>query len=187
MARTNSIQQNKIDPTRPFFAAVGGLDIAVGYARTAQERLAKVDFEPKAIADGLQKEALALPGRVEHLVSEYVAELSDVVTETVDDLSQQYVGLAARGRTLVNRVRRQEATQAATAEARKTTTRAKTTATQTKKAASATRSSAKATATRAKNTASTAKSSAKATGTSAKKTASATRKATKAAAAKTGA
>ena len=29
MARTNSIQQNKIDPTRPFFAAVGSVDIAV--------------------------------------------------------------------------------------------------------------------------------------------------------------
>ena len=169
MARTNSTQQNKIDPTRPFFAAVGGVDIAVAYARTglteAQTRLAKVDFEPKALADGFQKEAKAIPSRVEALVNEKVAELS----ETVDDLNKQYVDLAARGRTLVNRIRRQEATQQAKAEARKTTSKAKTTRTQTKKAAN------------------TAKSSAKATGTAAQKTATATTKATQDAAAKTGA
>ena len=162
MARTNSTAQNKIDPTRPFYAAVGGVDVAVAIARTgiaeAQTRLAKVDFEPKALADGFQKEARALPSRVEALVS-----------ETVDDLNKQYVGLAARGRTLVSRIRRQEATQAARSEAKKTTSRAKTATTQTKKAAK------------------TAKSSAKATGTSAKKTASATKRATQDAAAKTGA
>ena len=132
MARTNSTRSNKVDPTRPFFAAVGSVDIAVAYARGAQTRLAKLDFEPKA-------------------------------------LNKQYVELAARGRTLVNRIRRQEATQQATAEAKKTTSKARTATTQTKKAAS------------------TAKSSAKATGNSAKKTASATKKATQGAAAKTGA
>jgi heparin binding hemagglutinin HbhA len=169
MARTNSTRSNKVDPTRAFYAAVGGVHVAVAYARTglteAQTRLAKVDFEPKALADGLQKEAKALPSRVESLVNEYVAELSD----TVDDLNKQYVDLAARGRTLVNRIRRQEATQQATAEARKTTSKARTTTAQTKK------------------TAGTAKSSAKATGTSARKTATATKKAAQGAAAKTGA
>jgi heparin binding hemagglutinin HbhA len=175
MARTNSNTQNKVDPTRPFFAAVGSVDAAVAYARSgfagaqtrfeqAQTRLAKVDLEPRALADGLQKEALALPGRVEALVS----ELNDTVAETVDELNQQYVDLAARGRTLVNRIRRQQATQDLKTEASSTVTRAKTTRTQTKKAAG------------------TAKRSAKATGTTARKTASAAGKATKAAAAKTG-
>lgn len=164
MARTNSIAQNKVDPTRPFFAAIGSVDAAVGYARSglsgaqnrfeqAQSRLAKVDLEPRALADGLQREALALPGRVEALV-----------TDTVE----QYVDLAARGRTLVNRIRRQQATQDLETEAKSTVTRARTTRTQTKKAAS------------------TAKSSAKATGTSARKTATAARKATKASASKVG-
>ncbi len=144
MARTNSRAQNKIDPRRPFYAAVGGVDVAVAYARTglteAQTRLAKVDFEPKALAD---------------------------------DLSQQYVDLAARGRTLVNRIRRQQATQDLKSEAKKTTSRAKTTA--------------RATTAQTKKAASTARSSAKATGTSAKQTATATKKAGQAAAAKTGA
>jgi hypothetical protein len=160
MARTNSIEQNEADPTRPFYAAVGGFDVAIGYARTglteAQTFLSKVT-EPKAIADGVQKEARALPGRVEALVAEYV-----------EDVNQQYVDLAARGRTLVNRIRGQQATKDAKAQARRTTTRAKTTRTQTKKAAG------------------TARSSAKATGTSAKKTASATRKAAQGAVRKTG-
>jgi heparin binding hemagglutinin HbhA len=138
MARTNSITQNRIDPTRPFFAAVGTVDYAVHVARTAQTRL-----RPKALVG--------------------------TVGETVDDLNKQYVDLAARGRTLVNRIRRQEATQQATAEARKTTSKARTTTAQTKK------------------TAGTAKSSAKATGTSARKTATATKKAAQGAAAKTGA
>ena len=181
MATTTS--SNRIDPTRAFYAAVGSVDVAVAFARTglaeaqtrlaeaqtrladAQNRLAAVDFEPKVIVDGLQKEAKALPGRVEAIVNEYVTDLGG----TVEDLNKQYDDLAARGRTLVNRIRRQEATQEVAAQAKRTTSRAKTATTQTRKAAS------------------TAKSSAKATGTSARKTASATKKATRGAAAKTGA
>ena len=158
MARTNSIRQNRIDPTRPFFAAVGGVDVAVSFARTglteaqsrvnaAQTRLAQVDLEPRAI-----------PARVEALV-----------TDTVDDLNQQYVDLAARGRTLVNRIRGQQATQDLKAQAASTSAKVKTTVTQTKKAAG------------------TARTSAKASGTSAKRTATAAKKAAKGAAAKTGA
>jgi heparin binding hemagglutinin HbhA len=181
MARTNSIAQNKVDPTRPFYAAIGSVDAAVAFAR---------DFEPKAV-----------PGRVEELVSDYVSELSETVSGTVDDLNKQYVDLAARGRTLVNRIRRQESTRAARAQASSTVSRAKTTTTQAKHTAdtakdSGTRSaketvstaknSARTTANRTKNAAGTTKSSAKATGTTAKKTASATKKATQDAAAKTG-
>jgi chromosome segregation ATPase len=174
---------NRIDPTRAFYAAVGSVDVAVAFARTglaeaqtrlaeaqtrladAQNRLAAVDLEPKVLVDGLQKEAKALPGRVEALLNEYVTELGG----TVEDLNKQYADLATRGRTLVSRIRRQEATQEVATQAKRTTTRAKTATTQTRKAAS------------------TAKSSAKATGTSARKTASATKKATRGAAAKTGA
>jgi hypothetical protein len=93
-----------------------------------------------------------------------VAELS----ETVDDLNKQYADLAARGRSLVKRIRRQEATQELRSQAGRTSSKAKTTTTQTRKAAG------------------TAKSSAKATGTSARRTASAATKATRTAAAKTG-
>ena len=108
--------------------------------------------------------ANALPARVEARISELVTELSG----TVEDLNKQYVELAVRGKNLVGRIRRQQATQDLKAETKKTTTRAKTTTTQAKKAAS------------------TAKSSAKATGTSAKKTTGAAKKATTDAASKTG-
>ncbi|MGA8209341.1 MAG: hypothetical protein WB441_15745 [Nocardioidaceae bacterium] len=179
MARTNSTAQNKIDPTRPFYAAVGGVDVAVAAARTGwtgatsrlektQTRLTQIDLEPKVFADTLQKEAKALPGKVEARVNSYVNDLTGTVAGTVDELNQQYVDLAARGRTLVNRIRRQESTQEVKTQAKSTVTRAKTAKTQTTRAASA------------------AKSSAKATGTTAKKTATAAKKAAEDAAAKTG-
>jgi heparin binding hemagglutinin HbhA len=178
MARTTSFVQTRIDPTRPFFAAVGSVDAAVAFAR-----------DPKAI-----------PTKTAALVKESVTELSDTVTGTVDEWNQQYVDLAARGRNLVNRIRRQESTQRAKDEAAKTASQAKTTRTQAGRAAdtasdsakTSAKASAKAARTSAKRAASTtaksagpAKSSAKATGTSARKTASATTKAAKDAAAKT--
>ncbi len=178
MAKT--ISTTKANPIRPFYAAVGGVDVAVALARTGltdvQTRLSKVEREPKALVDQgrtvvvtrvdeLRGEAKNLPSRVEAKINELLAELNG----TVDDLNKQYVELALRGQTLVARIRRQQATQDLKAEAKKTTTRAKTTATQ------------------AKKTAGTTKRSAKATGTSAKKTAGAAKKATTDAADKTGA
>jgi hypothetical protein len=179
MAKTKRSQQIKVDPTRPFYAAVGSVDIAVAAARTGlsdvQTRLARVDLEPKILAgqgrtlvltgvDALQKQAKTLPARAEAKLNEYVSDLG----ETVDDLNGQYVDLAARGRKLVARIRRQQSTQELRGEARSTVTKAKTSTTQAKKAAG------------------TAKRSAKATGTSARKTAAAATKATQDAAAKTG-
>jgi len=177
MAQT--IRTTKANPTRPFYAVAGGVDIAVAFARTGlndvQARLAKVDREPRALVvqgattvkgrvDELQKEAKALPARFESRINELIAELNG----TVDDLNKQYVELAVRGKDLVGRIRRQQATQDLKAETKKTTTRAKTTTTQAKKAAN------------------TAKSSAKATGTAAKQAAGAAGKATSDAASKTG-
>jgi heparin binding hemagglutinin HbhA len=177
--KSKQTQQLKVDPTRPFYAAVGSVDIAVAAARTGltdvQSRLSRVDLEPKALAeqgrtlvitrvDALQKQAKTLPARAEAKLTEYVSELG----ETVDDLNVQYADLATRGRQLVNRIRRQQATQELEAESRKTVTKAKTTTTQAKKTAGA------------------AKRSAKATGTSAQKTAAAATKATRDAASKTG-
>jgi heparin binding hemagglutinin HbhA len=177
--KNKQTQQLKVDPTRPFYAAVGSVDIAVAAARTGltdvQSRLSRVDLEPKVLAeqgrtlvitrvDALQKQAKTLPARAEAKFSEYVAELG----ETVEDLNVQYADLATRGRQLVGRIRRQQATQELKAETRKTVSKAKTTTSQTRK------------------TADTAKRSAKATRTSAQKTAASATKATRAAAAKTG-
>jgi hypothetical protein len=171
MARTRT-QSIKVDPTRPLFAAVGTVDYAVHIARTAQTRLAQVDVKPRAIA-----------GTVEAKVS-----------ETVDDLNKQYVDLAARGRSLVGRIRRQKSTQDLKAASSNTTSRAKATRTRAAKTADEANTSAKTATTAAKRSAKatgasakSTKSSAKATGTSAKKTATAAKRATQDAAAKTGA
>jgi heparin binding hemagglutinin HbhA len=166
MAKT--ISTTKANPIRPFYAAVGGVDIAVALARTGlsdvQTRLAKVELEPKALVGQVQAEARTVPARVEARINDLVAELND----TVDDLNKQYVDLALRGKNLVGRIRRQQATQDLKAETRKTATKVKTTRTQAKKATS------------------TVKSSAKATGTATRKTTAAAKKATVAAAEKTG-
>jgi len=173
MAKT--ITTAKANPIRPLYAAVGGVDIAVAKARTGltdvqtrlndvQTRLSKVDVEPKALVgqgrtlvvarvDELQKVANTLPTRLEAKFNKLVAELGG----TVEDINKQYVELAVRGKDLVARIRRQQATQDLTAEVEKTTTQAKTTTTQTKKAASSAKSSAKATGTAAKKTAAAAK------------------------------
>jgi heparin binding hemagglutinin HbhA len=189
----------KIDATRPLFAVVGAGDLAVEFARTyatdVQTRFAKVEIEPKALRDqartvviarvdelakdakeaqaklearvaGLQADAKTLPGKVESFTNETVAELNET-----------YGDLAARGRDLVNRIRKQQATQDAKAAGKSTVAKAKTTKTQATKSATASSTAAKKTAktatATAKKTGATAKSSAKATGTSAAKTASA--------------
>ena len=116
----------KIDATRPFYAVVGAGDLAVEAARTyaldaqvrlaeVQTRLAKADIEPKALrdqartivisrVDELAEEAKELPTKVELYVNEAVAELNET-----------YGDLAARGRDLVARVRRQQSTRDAQA------------------------------------------------------------------------
>jgi heparin binding hemagglutinin HbhA len=180
----------KIDATRPLFAVVGAGDLAVKYARTyandVQTRFAKVDLEPKVLRDQLearvaelQADAKTLPAKVESFTNETVAELNET-----------YGDLAARGRELVNRVRKQQATQDAKAAVKSTVTKAKTTRTQTAKSAKASstalKNAAKTATSTAKKTGSTAKSSAKATGTSATRTASASTKAAGDAASKVG-
>lgn len=201
MAKTTQSKQFKIDATRPFYAVVGAGDLAVEIARTAatdaQTRFAKVDFEPKALRDqaqtqaqalrdqaqtqaqALRDQAQALPAKVESYVTEAVAELN----ETVAELNGSYTELAARGKSLVNRIRKQQATQDAKAAGKTTVAKAKTARTQTTKSAS---QSAATTKTAAKKTAGTAKRNVKSTTTAAKKTASASVEATTDAASKVG-
>lgn len=170
-----------------------------------QKSVADFDFEPKALrdqavvavstrVDALSKDAKARRAAVEARVADLQGEARAFPTKvqtTVNDnvviVSGTYAELAKRGEELVARIRRQEATQAAAADAKTTVSKAKTTQTQ---ATKATKSTAKKTSTAAKRTATKTsaapKSSAKATGTAAKKTAANATKATKAAATKVG-
>lgn len=192
----------KIDATRPFFAVVGAGDLAVeharSYARTyatdVSTRFAKVELEPKALRDqaltvvvsrvdeltkdakkaqakletrvaDLQSDAKALPGKVESFTNETVAELTGA-----------YGDLATRGKDLVKRIRKQQATKDTKADAKATVSKAKAAKTQTAKTAKPA----------VKKTAATAKSATTATSTSATKTASSATEAVTDAAAKIG-
>ena len=187
MARTKQ-NQFKIDATRPFYAVVGATDVAVEFARAAaldvQARFAKTDLE-ETLAE-LQAEAKTLPGKVESYVSDAVADLNEAVAE----LNESYAELAARGKDLVARIRRQQATQDAAAAADTTVAEARTAKTQTAKSVKATtgtaKTAARTTTASARKTAGTSRTSTKATSTSAKKAAVATGRATTAAASKVG-
>ena len=169
MART------KIDPTTPLFAVVGAGDLAVERARTVAAdvqawlgTLQKVDFRAAAVDMQTRLSHELEPG----LVLEQIDELAD------------------RGKSLVDRIRGQQATRTAAQAARTTVAKAKAGRTQTGEAASETASSASSsaqnTAKSARKTASTAKRSAKSTSASARKTASAASKAAGDAASKVG-
>ncbi len=131
----------------------------------------------------LQKDAVELPARVQALVTE-------LVNDNVETAGDAYGDLVVRGEKLVARIRRQQATKDAVAEAKVTVAKAKTTRTQAEKAAkgaaTSARSSAKSTATTAKKKAAPARSSAKATATAARKTAASAAKAVADAAEKVG-
>lgn len=189
-------KQFKLDATTPFYAVVGAGDLAVEFARTAatdvQTRISKVDLTEDAkeaqaklearVAD-FQSDAKKLPAKVESFVNVTVAEAA----ETYDDL-------AARGKDLVNRIRKQQATQDAKTAGKTAVTKVKTAKTQTSKSArssgTAVKNSAKntatTTATAAKETGATTRRNVKATSTSAKKTASAAAQATSDGASKVG-
>lgn len=188
----------KIDATRSFYAVVGAGDLAVEHARfyatDVQTRFAKVELEPKALrdqaltvvvtrVDELTKDAKQAQAKLEARVADLQADakalpakVESFTNETVAELTETYGDLATRGKDLVNRIRKQQATKDAKAAGKTTVAKAKTAKTQTTKAAKAS----------VKKTASTAKTATKATSTSAKKTASATTEAVTDAAEKIG-
>ena len=184
----------KIDATRPLYAVVGAGDLAVELARSytadVQARFAKVELEPKALRD---QAVTVVSSRIEALsedAKQAPTRVGSYVNETVAEVTETYGDLAARGRDLVGRIRRQQATQDAQAAAGTTVAKAKTARTQTTKSAKSTagtaRKSAATTARAAKKTGATTKTNAKATTTAAKKSATATTRATVDAAEKVG-
>ena len=159
----------KIDATRPLYAVVGAGDLAVEYARKStadvQARFAKIELEPKALRDQavtvvstridelgedakgarstVESRAKEARSTVESRAKETRAQIEAYVNGTVSEVTETYGDLAERGRNLVARVRRQQATQDAKAAAKTTTAKAKTAKTQTTKSAKGTASTAK--------------------------------------------
>lgn len=180
MATFNNL---KTEATKPLYAGVGVTDLAVelvrDYVTVAQQRVTKLDLEPKALRTQISKDAKARRTAIEKRVSELQSDAKTLPTkvqafvdENLSTVGDAYGDLINRGESLVTRIRKQESTKATAASAKTTTAKAKTTKTQATKATKSTvKSTAKKATTTAKKKSAAPKSSAKATTTSATKTA----------------
>jgi Mg-chelatase subunit ChlI len=188
----------KSEATRPIYAYVGVTDLAVeavrGRFNEVQTRVSDIDFEPKALR---QQAVTLVNARVEAIANQAQARRAAIearVAELQDRAKGTYTDLVERGETLVERIRKQESTQAAVKSGKTTSAKAKTTKTQASKGAGTTAKTAKSSAKRAaKTTTNTAKkqstrprSSVKATATAARNTGANATKATSQAAKKVG-
>jgi len=141
----------KNNATRPFYAVVGAGDLAVeharSYARTyatdVSTRFAKVELEPKALrdqaltvvvarVDELTKDAKKVQAKLETRVSDLQtdakalpAKVESFTNETVAELTEAYGDLATRGKDLVKRLRKQQATKSTKTATKTTVTKAK--------------------------------------------------------------
>jgi hypothetical protein len=170
-----------ITRSKPFYAVAGAGDLAVRTLREAPGRLSGL-VDPKDVAstlDTLQAGARTLPARAQTaavVVAGGVADTTDAV----------YGELVARGRRIVTRVRRQQASRELREQTGTTVRRTRTATRVARDGASDTRSAVKASTTTArKRAASTAKAT-KSAGTAARRTARTAGKATGAASSKVG-
>lgn len=191
-----------VDKT-PLYAVMGATDLAVEKIRAARFELSTraSQFDAKTLRDqaqatvthriaSVQDDVKSAPEQVKNLPGKAQAALGEAVATALT----AYGDLAGRGKGLVTRVRRQQATADLTDQAKSTVARAKSTKTTVKKQSVATKQSATATARQsasetaetAKGAASRTKTSAKATTTSVKKTATAAKKAAAVTASKVG-
>lgn len=184
---TGILDQVRNGAVKPLYAVAGATDIAVEAARSyvadAQRSYAKGDLQPAVLQSRARALATERVDAAGELGKDAQARIEAYVTETIAEMEKGYDDLTKRGKQLVLRLRRQQATQDAVAAAETTVAKAKTTRTQTAKSASA---GARTTRTAAKKTASTAKRNVKATRTSARKTAASSARAVKDGSAKVG-
>ncbi len=173
-----------ITKSRPFYAVAGAGDLAVKALREVPTRLGTLMIDRKDIESTLttlQVGTLALPAKAKALPAKAQTAAVGVVGGVADTADAVYGDLVSRGRSIVTRVRRQQASQDLKTRATTTVRRAKGASTTAKKSVDDTRSAAKGTVTRAENSAAATRSSAKGTVTTARKNAAATRTATKSA------
>lgn len=188
------IESTLSDPT-PLYAVVGIADVAAATIRSARAELGAraASLDPRSIGelartrlvarvDAVQSDVKATPGQVKTLPSRAQSLLDDAVSGAIST----YSGLAGRGKTLVTRVRKQEATAELQDRAKATTAKVKAAGTTAKKSAAATKTATKSATTTTRKSAAATKTSAKAAATSSKKSAATARKAAGAAGAKLG-
>lgn len=141
MTLVNDIRKSVTDRT-PVFALVGATDLVVQKVRTAREQasaqvaqLRGVDLDPARLRAGAQQ----LPVR-----------LLNTSVDVAGKAEEAYGDLATRGERLIDRIKRQKATQDLLAQGKVTLSRGKAAVTTVRKAAGDTRTAAKATVTTAK-------------------------------------
>lgn len=166
-----------ITKTKPFYAVAGAGDLAVKVLREVPARLGTLKVDRHDIGSTistLQVETKALPAKAQTAAVGVVGGVADTADAVYGDL-------VSRGRSIVTRIRRQQATQDLKSRATTTVRRAKGASTTAKNSVEETRGSAKGTVTRAKKSAASTRSAAKGTVTTARKNAAGTATATKSA------
>jgi heparin binding hemagglutinin HbhA len=190
LEKTRKDIEKKLSDVAPLYLLAGAGDFAVEKLREARDEIAtRVEaFDAKALRDHAQativarvgslesdlkaapEQAKALPGKAQAVVGDALAMATSTALTTYEDL-------AVRGKDLVTRVRRQQATVELEDQFDATVSKVKAATTTAKKSTAATMKSAKATRTTAKKSATKTRTAAKSATTSAKKTASAAKKA----------
>jgi hypothetical protein len=148
MATTTDIKKALTDST-PFYAVAGAGDLAVEKLREVQARLSTIKVEPKVVQDRVTGSLTTIQDDVRTLPE----KAQSFALTQVGKASEAYEDLAQRGKTVVRRIRGQQATKDLKAQARSTTTRAKATQTTARKAVTSTSQATKGTATSAGRTA----------------------------------
>jgi heparin binding hemagglutinin HbhA len=159
MAITADIRKAFTDST-PLYAVAGAGDLAVEKLREVPAKLATVRAEPKVVQQRVTDAQAKVQERVNSSLNTVAGDLRTLPEKAqsfalsqVGKANEAYEDLAARGKNVVGRIRRQKASQDLKAEAHTTASKAKATEQSARRAVSSTQRSAKATATSASKTA----------------------------------
>ena len=158
-----------ITHSKPFYVAAGAGDLAVKAIREVPTRLTSLMVGPGDVVRAVTTvgaETAALPAKAQTVASGVAADVSGRADAVYDEL-------LTRGRRVVRRIRRQQATEDLKKQATTTVRRTKATATTARKSAAETRTATKRATTTARTRATTTRTVAKGAATSARKTAKA--------------
>ncbi|HSK25290.1 MAG TPA: hypothetical protein VK894_00080 [Jiangellales bacterium] len=148
------------NPRTPLYAVAGAIDLAVAALREVPGRVQVIQDRavqaPNKVADraiALPQDVVTLRTEVPARVKTLVEQVEEFLSETANDVEEQYVVLAGRGKILVDRIRRQAATERLEEQVENTNRQAKAARTTVTKSAASTKRVVKATATSARKTA----------------------------------
>jgi hypothetical protein len=165
MTFANTIEKTRKDIEKalgdksPLLVLAGVSDLAAERIRAARAEIGAraAGFDAKSLRDQAQARIAGLPGLAQELPGKAQGAAEDAVTMAVSGALTAYGDLSDRGKTLVNRVRRQPSTVELKEHASSTAAKTKAAKTTAKKSAARTKTSTKSATTSAKKTAKAAK------------------------------